>query len=107
MSNILSRVPMVAGVAYRERVRTLPASFTVSLTAEPDNRYFLHAIAVLAGGEKIGYVAPEVATEYYETVKGSTTPLACPARRASKSDRETSGVEVLLDFSALPTAPAR
>lgn len=98
---------MVAGVAYRERVRALPASFTATLEAEPDNRYFLDAIAVLASGEKIGYVAPEVAPGYYETVKGSSTPLTCPARRSSKIDRETSGVEAFLDFSALPAAPVR
>lgn len=107
-SNVLSRVPMVAGVAYKERVRTLPAAFTTTLAAEPDNRYFLHAIAVTVSGEKIGYVAPEVATSYYETVKGSAEPLTCPARRATESDHETSGVEVILDFSGLqPPSPAQ
>lgn len=92
---------MVGGVAYIERVRRLPASFTVSLSAEPDNRYFRHAIAVLAGGEKVGYIAPEVAAGVFEGVKAAAAPLTCPARRASSSDHDTSGVELLLDFSAL------
>ena len=93
---------MVGGVAYREQVSRLPQTFTATLSVEPENRYFLHAIAVVADGEKIGYVAPEVATSYYEPLKASSTPVTCPARRATESDHETSGVEVILDFSALP-----
>jgi hypothetical protein len=95
---------MVAGLAYIERVRMLPASLTVMLVAEQENRYFPRAIAVLANGEKIGYVAPEVAWRYFEPLKARTEPVTCPARRASRSDHETSGVEMLLDFSALPVA---
>ena len=106
MSDILSRIPVVAGLAYRERMAELPASFTVTLTVEPDNRYFRHAIAVLAGGGKIGYVAPEIATGYFDLLKGSSSAVTCPARRASSTDHETSGVEVLLDFSALPITSA-
>jgi hypothetical protein len=102
-TNILSRIPMVAGVAYRERLQKLPVSFTATLAAEPDNRYFRHAIAVLVQGEKIGYVAPEIATNYFDLVKNSTAALTCPARRASPMDHESSGIEVLLDFSALPS----
>ena len=104
--DILSRIPMVAGVAYRERLRKLPTTFTATLAVEPHNRYFLQAIAVLVQGEKIGYVAPEIAANYYEVVKGSRMPLTCPARRASPTDHETSGVEILLDFSALPVPAA-
>ena len=100
-----TRIPMVAGLAYIERVRMLPASLTVTLVAEPDNRYFPHAIAVLANAEKIGYVAPEIAWRYFAPLKARTEPVACPARRASRSDHETSGVEILLDFSALPITP--
>lgn len=97
---------MVAGVAYRERLRNLPNAFSVTLAVEPENRYFLHAIAVLANGEKIGYVAPEIAPDYYDAVKESGAAVTCPARRASPIDREASGVEVLLDFTALPLTPA-
>ena len=105
-ASIISRIPVVAGVAYRERVRALPTSFSVTLAAEPDNRYFQHAIAVLVNGEKVGYVAPEISTSYYEMVNASATPITCPARRGSQMDHEQSGVEMLLDFSSVPPAPA-
>jgi hypothetical protein len=104
--SILTRIPVVAGLAYIERVRRLPSTFEATLTAEPDNRYFRHAIVVSGNGEKVGYVAPEVAVRYYEGVKGREGGLRCPARRAAQSDRETSGVELLLDFTALPVAAA-
>ena|SRR5215210_1716192 len=104
--NMLSRVPMVAGVAYKERVRRLPTSFTATLAPEPDNRYFPHAIAVQFHGEKIGYVAPEVAAGLYDSVTSASAPIACPARRAAPVDHDTSGVEVLLDFSGLSFAAA-
>ena len=103
---IRERVPVVAGLAYAERVRRLPAAFAATLSIEPDNRYFRHAIAVLVNGEKVGYVAPEIASRYYETISSAQSPASCPARRASVSDHETSGVELLLDFSGLnPTDP--
>src|SRR5829696_860170 len=104
MASVLSRIPVVAGVAYIEQIRRLPSTFTASLTAEPDNRYFRHAIAVMVDGRKVGYVAPEIAANVYDSVKESPTPLTCPARRASRSDHETSGVEILLDFTTLPLA---
>ena len=65
-----------------------------------------HAIAVLVNGEKVGYVAPEISTSYYEMVNASATPITCPARRGSQMDHEQSGVEMLLDFSSVPPAPA-
>ena len=104
--SVLHRIPVVAGVAYIERVRRLPSTFSVTLAAEPGNRYFPHAIAVLASGEKVGYVAPEVARRYYEGVKSSSASIECRARRAAASDHETSGVELLLDFSNLPISAA-
>jgi hypothetical protein len=101
---LTERVPVVAGLAYSENLRTLPQSFTVALSAETGNRYFRQAIAVLAGTGKIGYVAPEIASHYFESIKASTSPITCPARRASVFDHETSGVEVLLDMSGVHTA---
>ena len=92
---------MVAGLAFIERLGSQPTSFEVTLAVEPDNRYCPQAIAVLAGGEKIGYVAPEVARGYFDRVSAAAAPVTCPARRAAPSDHQTSGVEVLLDFSAL------
>jgi len=103
--SVLERIPVVAGLAYIERVRGLPLTFTATLVPEPDNRYFQYAIAVIASGEKVGYVAPEVARRYVDGVKASASPIECPARRASEADRETSGVELLLDFSSLSITP--
>jgi HIRAN domain-containing protein len=101
-SSILQRIPVVAGVAYIERVRRLPAAFTATLAAEPDQRYFRHAIAVLANGEKVGYVAPEIAARYFAALKEYPGTVTCRARCGDRFDHETSGVELLLDFSELP-----
>ena len=101
---LLTRIPVVAGLGYIERVRRLPSTFTATLTREPENRYFRAAIAVVANGEKVGYVAPEIARRYFEPLGATSPPVTCPARRASHSDHETSGVELLLDFSQLPVA---
>jgi hypothetical protein len=97
---ILRRIPVVGGVAYIEHVRRLPSAFTATLQAEPDNRYFRHAIAVIAAGHKVGYVAPEVARAYFERVRDAAEPLTCPGRPARHSDHESSGVELFLDFAA-------
>lgn len=105
-ASVVERIPVVAGVAYIERVRRLPSSFTATLLPESDNRYFRHAIAVIAAGEKVGYVAPEIAVRYYDGVKAAAAPIECAARRAAESDHATSGVELLLDFSDLSVTPA-
>lgn len=99
---ILTRIPVVAGLAYIESIRKLPPTFTATLTPEPDNRYFRHAIIVSVRGEKVGYVAPEVATGVFEQVKEAEPRLTCPGRRATRADHDSSGVELLLDFSGLP-----
>ncbi|MDQ3418081.1 MAG: hypothetical protein M3541_04765 [Acidobacteriota bacterium] len=101
-STVLNRIPVVGGLAYIEHVRALPATFNAVLSAEPDNRYFRQAIAVIANGGKAGYVAPEVAAGIFEQVRDSASPLTCPGRRAAESDHETSGVEILLDFTSIP-----
>ena len=103
---MLQRIPVVGGLGYIERVRRLPSPFTATLVAEPDNRYLPHAIAVLSDREKVGYVAPEIARRYYASLKSALDagPVTCPARRATHSDHETSGVELLLDFSGLALA---
>ena len=100
--SILDRIPVVAGLAYIERVRRLPSAFTATLQVEPGNPYFHHAIAVVAGGEKVGYVAPEIARRYYEAIKQAPT-VTCPGRRGRHADHEASGVELLLDFSGIPS----
>lgn len=103
---LLTRIPVVAGLGYIERVRRLPSAFTATLIREPDNRYFQNAIAVMGNGEKVGYVTPEIARRYFEPLGALSAPATCQARRASHSDHQTSGVELLLDFSQLPVAPA-
>lgn len=105
MDSLLERVPVVAGLGYIERVRRLPGAFTASLLAEPENRYFRHAVAVMVNGEKVGYLAPEVGRRYYDAIRAAAAPPTCPGRRGSHSDHESSGVELLLDFRALPVAP--
>lgn len=103
---ILRRIPVVAGLGYIERVQRLPSSFEATLVPEHRHRYFRHPIAVLASGEKVGYVAPEIAAGYYGPLTAAAVPVTCPARRAALSDHETSGVELLLDFSTLGITPA-
>jgi hypothetical protein len=104
--SVLKRIPVVAGLGYVERVRRLPSSFTATLRPEPANRYFRNAIAVLASGEKVGYVAPEIAVRYFAPLTSAPSEVTCPARRAAPSDHDTSGVELLLDFSGLAVVPA-
>jgi hypothetical protein len=105
--SLLQRIPVVAGLAYQERVQLLPSSFTATLAPETDNKYFRHAIAVLVNGEKIGYVAPEIAPRYYEALRGREgQPVTCPGRRAAPIEREQTGVEATLDFSALGVTPS-
>jgi hypothetical protein len=100
---VIGRIPVVAGLAYIERVLRQPSTFEAALVVEPGNRYFLQAIAVVGAGEKLGYVAPEVARRYFDAISGAgPSPVTCPARRAAQADHETSGVELLLDFSGLP-----
>lgn len=105
---VLHRIPVVAGLAYIERVRPLPPTFTVTLVPEPDNRYFQKAIAIVSGGGKVGYLAPEISRRYFEPLvaRGTAEPATCPGRRGSRADHESSGVEILLDFSALPLEAA-
>jgi hypothetical protein len=106
MTDVRQRIPVVGGLGYVERVRRLPSTFTATLVPEPDNRYFRHALAVMASGDKVGYVAPEIAVRYYDVVAAHPEPVTCPGRRSAAADHNTSGVELLLDFTGLPVAPA-
>jgi hypothetical protein len=103
--SILRRIPVVGGLAYLEHVRRLPSAFTATLQVEPDNRYFRHAIAVVAAGAKVGYIAPEVARRYYPALATAAEAVSCPGRRALHTDHETSGVELFLDFTDVQVAP--
>jgi hypothetical protein len=99
--SILARIPVVGSLGYLERVQRLPGSFAAILEVEPENQYFRHAIAVMANGDKVGYIAPEVAARYYERVRAAASPVACRGRRARHSDHEWSGVELLVDFEGM------
>jgi hypothetical protein len=105
--SLLRRIPVVGGLGYLERIEGLPSSFIATLVPEPENRYLPYAIAVLADHQKVGYVAPEIARRYFEPLRAQWTERAvsCAARRASRSDHDTSGVELLLDFTNLPVTP--
>lgn len=92
---------MVAGLAYIERIQRLPWRFTATLLAEPANRFNRAAVAVQANGEKIGYLPPELSRHYFDRLKDGG-PVECAARRAPISEREDTGVEVLLDLTGVP-----
>ena len=83
MADVVSRSPVVAGRAFVEQVRRQPPSFIATLIAEPGKRYFPQAIAVTSpGGEKLGYVAPEVAMRYFEPVSAAES-VWLPRRRST------------------------
>ena len=87
-------------------MRQLPPQFTATLAAEPDNRFHRCAVAVLASGSRIGYLPPEIASHYFDSVKAAAAPVECPARHAPEAECEDTGVMVLLDVSALAIARA-
>ena len=103
--NAASHIPVVGSLAYREQLDGVPESFQATRVPEPDNRYFLHAIAVHAPSGKIGYVAPEASRGRYGAMQASVTSgatLSCPARRAG-ADRSSQGaIAVFVDLSAFP-----
>jgi len=99
----LSHVPVAAGPAYAEAIQRLPSKFTATLTAEPENRFNLAAVAVIASGEKIGYLPPEISRHYFATLKGM--PAECPGRRAPMAAHENTGTDVLLDLTGVPCEP--
>jgi hypothetical protein len=84
----------------------VPSSFRAAVRPEPGNPYFRHAIEVLVNGEKVGYVAPEVARRYFDPLAARTgDPVTCTGRKAGAHDHQTSGIVLLLDFSDLPVQP--
>ena len=102
-----SHVAVVGSRAYAERLKALPSEFDATLVPEPDNRYFLHAIAVHGPSGKVGYVAPEGARSRYEAIKSAaaTSVVSCRARRAGLPERTSQGaIEIFVDLSAFPIA---
>jgi hypothetical protein len=99
----LTHVPVVAGAAFVERLRQLPSKFMVTLRAVPDNRFNYTAVAVVSGGEVIGYLPPELSRRYFETLKDRAC-IEVPGRHAPLAAVEDTGVEVLLDLTGVPAA---
>ena len=99
-----SHIAVVGSLAYRERLATLPAQFTATLVPEPENRYFLHAIAVHGPAGKIGYVAPEGSRSRYEAIKSAAGAgaVSCSARRAGGDSTAQGAIEVFVDLSSFP-----
>ena len=101
----VTHVPVAAGPAYAERIQRLHSKFTATLKAEPENRFNHAAVAVLADGQTIGYLPPEISRHYFESLKAGTTGVECPGRRAPLSAHEDTGVDVLLDLTGIPCVP--
>ena len=98
-----SHVAVVGSRAYRERLGGLPDTFEATLVPEPDNKYFLHAIAVHGPGGKIGYLAPEARSRFEAITRAAAAgATSCSARRA-RGDRTGQGaIEVFADLSRFP-----
>jgi hypothetical protein len=101
----VSHIPVVGSLAYREHLEGVPEAFEATLLPEPDNRYFLHAIAVHGPSGKIGYVAPEASRSRYDAIKAASesgTRMACPAKRAGADRTAQGAIAVFVDLSAFP-----
>jgi len=94
------RLPVVAGLAYIERVRRLPSRFTATLKPEPDNRFNHRAVVVMVNGEKVGYLPPELSHHYF--TPGANQSVECPGRHAPHSALENTGVVLILESAACP-----
>jgi len=96
----ITHVPLAAGPDYLDRIQRLPSKFGATLKPEPANRFNLTAVAVYAGGEKIGYLPPDISRHYFHALKEDGAE--CQGRRAPLSAHENTGVDVLLDLTGVP-----
>jgi hypothetical protein len=87
-------VPLVGGLAYRERLQALPPRFNGTLHTEPGNPYNPCAIAVHGPTGKVGYVAPEIARHVYDRMAGGEG-TACVVVRGDYSP--TTGILALIE----------
>jgi hypothetical protein len=95
---------VAAGPAYSGQIERLPSKFTATLRAEPDNRFNLAAVAVHAGGDKIGYLPPEISRRYFNALKDGPG-AECTGRRSPVSAHENTGTDILLDLTGVPCEP--
>jgi hypothetical protein len=102
--NPAAHTAVVGSLAYRERLEGLPETFDATLVLEPENRYFLHAVAVHGPSGKIGYVAPEASRSRYDAIRAAAGagPMSCPARRAGEDRTAQGAIAVFVDLSAFP-----
>ena len=100
----LTHAPVAAGPAYAEQIQRLPSRFTATLVTEPGSRFNHHAVAVHAGGAKIGYLPPDLSRRYFDALKASAG-AECPGRRAPLPAHENTGTDILLDLTGVPCAP--
>jgi hypothetical protein len=100
----VTHIPVAAGPAYAERIQRLHSKFTATLKPEPENRFNHAAVAVLAGGEKIGYLPPEISRHYFDPLQSGSL-VECPGRRAPLSAHENTGIDILLDLTGVPCVP--
>jgi hypothetical protein len=100
----LTHVPVAAGPAYAEQIQRLPSTFSATLAAEPENRFNRAAVAVHAGGGKIGYLPPDLSRRYFDALNGGAA-VECPGRRAPHSSHENTGTDILLDLTNVPCEP--
>lgn len=96
----VTHVPVAGGPAYAEQIQRLPSKFAATLKPDADNRVNFTAVAVWAGGEKVGYLPADLSREYFGAVR-SAGEIACQGRRAPVSAHEDTGVDLLLDLSGV------
>jgi len=96
----ITHVPVAAGPAYAEAIQRLPSKFTATLIAEADNRFNRAAVAVLASGEKVGYLPPEISVHYFDALNGSAG-VECQGRHAPMASHENTGTDILLDLTGV------
>jgi hypothetical protein len=104
VTNPIEHVPVAAGPAYAEQIERLPSKFSATLVAEPGNRFNRGAVAVHAGGGKIGYLPPELSRHYFAGLTDGQG-VECPGRRASHASHENTGTDILLDLTGVPCEP--
>lgn len=103
-------VQVVGESHYQDALRTLVAKlgsdgiFTVRLVPEPNNPHDSNAVAVVISdqdGEKVGYLARQIAVTYQQRLLNQKSTVTCPARLTGAG---FGAVGVVLDFEAVRDA---
>jgi hypothetical protein len=103
-------VQVVGESHYQDALRTLVARlgsdgiFTARLVPEPNNPHDTNAVAVVIDdqdGEKVGYLARQIAQTYQQRLLNHKSTVTCPARLTGAG---FGAVGVVLDFEAVRDA---